>query len=75
MEVIEHYKSAIESTDEHQLKAAFPLQVRIEIPGWSKRQSCSEHSILSPESSRQDRFWNQICFNGGRREQLILPWL
>jgi len=33
MKVIEHYKSAIESSDEHLLKEVFAPQVRIEIPG------------------------------------------
>ncbi len=33
MKVIEHYKSAIESSDEHLLKEVFAPQVHIEIPG------------------------------------------
>ena len=33
MKVIEHYKSAIESSDEHLLKGVFAPQVRIDIPG------------------------------------------
>ena len=33
MKLIEHYKSAIESSDEHLLKEVFAPQVRIEIPG------------------------------------------
>jgi len=64
MKVIEHYKSAIESSDEHLLKEVFCSSSPHRHPGWSKRQLCSEHGISSSQSSREDRFWNQIRFNG-----------
>jgi hypothetical protein len=74
MKVIDNYEKGVENSDESLLKEVFASQVRIEIPTGTTN-NYSEHSILYPESGRQNRSSNKMRFIGRCRKQLVLSWL
>jgi len=74
--VIEHYKSAIESSDEHLLKEVVCSSTSASNPGWSKRQLMPANTashLLSLVA--KDRFLESNTFLTADASTIVPSWL